>query len=77
MDLFQQAGHLFAGAGLLFSSFLGGHPTAVLGQSTGPAVTSQNFSAENYYRVTRSVNYEGYNVKLIIKKISSKLCFGV
>jgi len=65
MDLLAHAGNIFASAGLLFSSFLGNHQT-VLGQSTGPTVTQQQFSSNNYYHMKKSISYEGYNVAVAI-----------
>jgi len=65
MNLFGHFGSFFATAGLLFSSFLGNHQ-AVLGQSTGPTITQQIQSSNNYYHMKKSISDEGYTVSIAI-----------
>lgn len=63
MNFFHQAGQLFAGFGMLVSSFLGAH-SAVLGQSIAPSI--QNVSTDDYYKINKSVTYDGYSVAVAI-----------
>ena len=66
MDLFQNFGHLIAGAALFFSSFLG-HNTAHLGaQNAQPTVTIENTTSGSFYTASHSISYQGYSVNMTV-----------
>lgn len=66
MDIFQSIGHLFVGAGLLLSSFLGHTSESPAAKSVEPTLTVHKETSASFYKASGSINYQDYNITMDI-----------